>query len=90
MGLAARSVHGTATPTGFQRTIAPILERCCTKCHNPDKKKGELLMTTPEGLQAGGENARPRNGLETTAAAQIAIADILGGSQFARVKMSHR
>jgi uncharacterized membrane protein len=50
------STDGTGALTEFQRTIAPILERCCTKCHNPDKKKGELLMTTPEGLQAGGEN----------------------------------
>jgi hypothetical protein len=47
---------GTAALTEFQRTIAPILERCCTKCHNPDKKKGDLLMTTPEGLQAGGKD----------------------------------
>jgi uncharacterized membrane protein len=53
---ATPGTDGTAALTEFQRTIFPILERCCTKCHNPDKKKGELLMTTPEGLQAGGEN----------------------------------
>ncbi|HEU4419073.1 MAG TPA: c-type cytochrome domain-containing protein, partial [Planctomycetota bacterium] len=55
-GTAIPGTDGTTALTEFQRTIAPILERCCTKCHNPDKKKGELLMTTPEGLQAGGEN----------------------------------
>jgi uncharacterized membrane protein len=40
----------------FVRTIAPILERVCTSCHNPDKLKGELLLTTPAGIQKGGEN----------------------------------
>lgn len=39
----------------FERVIAPILERTCTKCHNPDKQKGELLLTTPEGIMKGGE-----------------------------------
>ncbi len=52
----AKKTGDTATRSVFQRTIAPMLERNCTKCHNPDKKKGELLMTTPEGLQMGGEN----------------------------------
>jgi uncharacterized membrane protein len=53
---AAGAGTDTAALTEFQRTIAPILERSCTKCHNPDKKKGDLLMTTPEGLQAGGKD----------------------------------
>jgi hypothetical protein len=40
----------------FATDIAPILERVCTGCHNPDKIKGELLLTTREGLDQGGEN----------------------------------
>lgn len=40
----------------FERTIRPLLERTCTGCHNPDKLKGELLLTTVEGIQQGGEN----------------------------------
>ena len=32
-----------------------MLERVCVQCHNPDKLKGELLLTTPEGVQKGGE-----------------------------------
>ena len=40
----------------FQRDIAPILERVCTQCHNPDKQKAELLLTTPEGIRKGGQN----------------------------------
>ncbi|HEX5052780.1 MAG TPA: c-type cytochrome domain-containing protein [Planctomycetota bacterium] len=53
----------TATPASsdgaaseFTRTIAPFLERTCTKCHNEDKKKGKLLLTTREGIEKGGEN----------------------------------
>ncbi len=42
--------------TVFARTIQPILERTCTKCHNPEKLKGELLLTTPDGIRKGGEN----------------------------------
>ena len=40
----------------YERTIRPMLERVCTSCHNPEKKKGELLLTTPTGIQQGGEN----------------------------------
>jgi len=42
--------------TEFERTIAPILERTCYKCHNPEKTKGELLLTTVEGIRQGGDN----------------------------------
>lgn len=47
---------GSAPAGDFARTIRPLLERTCTGCHNPDKQKGELLLTTVEGLQKGGEN----------------------------------
>lgn len=40
----------------FAATIQPILERVCTNCHNPDKQKGELLLTTVDGIRKGGEN----------------------------------
>lgn len=40
----------------YATDIVPILERVCTQCHNPDKIKGELLLTTREGLDQGGEN----------------------------------
>jgi uncharacterized membrane protein len=49
-----------ATPTApaseFERTVQPILQSRCTGCHNPEKKKGKLVLTTPEGIRAGGEN----------------------------------
>jgi uncharacterized membrane protein len=45
-----------ANATEFERTIAPILRRSCTKCHNPDKLKGELDLTTRKGIEKGGES----------------------------------
>jgi uncharacterized membrane protein len=45
-----------ANATEFEHTIAPILKRSCTKCHNPDKLKGELDLTTRAGIEKGGEN----------------------------------
>lgn len=60
------SVAGSAAPvqpdqppaatSAYLREIVPLLERTCTSCHNPDKTKGELLLTTPEGITKGGEN----------------------------------
>jgi len=45
-----------APTSEFVRTIQPFLERTCTKCHNEDKQKGELLLTTVDGIRKGGEN----------------------------------
>ena len=36
--------------------IYPIFDTRCVSCHNPDKKKGELMMHTAEALLEGGEN----------------------------------
>ena len=36
--------------------IQPILKRKCYSCHNLEKQKGGLLMSTIEGLMQGGEN----------------------------------
>jgi hypothetical protein len=40
----------------FADTIVPILRRTCIRCHDSDKQKGELLLTTVEGIRKGGEN----------------------------------
>lgn len=56
--------NGTPTPGGqpgdrpgnYVAKIAPLIEQKCAKCHNPDKKKGDLVLTTKDGLLAGGEN----------------------------------
>lgn len=40
----------------FQDVIHPILDTRCVSCHNPEKKKGELLLTSYDKLMKGGEN----------------------------------
>ena len=40
----------------FQDVIHPMLKSRCISCHNEDKMKGELLMTSFDELMKGGEN----------------------------------
>jgi uncharacterized membrane protein len=39
----------------YSDVIQPILERKCVTCHNPNKYKGELLLTDSMGLLKGGK-----------------------------------
>src|SRR6185503_6888996 len=38
----------------FQDHLLPLIENNCAKCHNPDKKKGDLDLTTYSGVLKGG------------------------------------
>jgi hypothetical protein len=40
--------------TSWQDHVRPIFENRCTNCHNPDKKKGDLDLSTYAGVMAGG------------------------------------
>ncbi len=40
----------------FNEDVRPILEQNCLGCHNPDKKKGDLDMSTKATTLAGGDN----------------------------------
>lgn len=40
----------------FEDLIQPILKGKCVQCHKESKTKGDLLMTTIEGLKQGGKN----------------------------------
>jgi len=42
-------------PLIYKDVVGRILDDKCVSCHNPNKKKGELLMTSLEGLLKGGE-----------------------------------
>jgi hypothetical protein len=42
-------------PLVYEHVVARMLDRNCVSCHNPNKKKGELLMTSLEDLRRGGE-----------------------------------
>src|SRR5687767_10280290 len=38
----------------YQDHILPLVENHCGKCHNPDKKKGDLDLSTYSGAMKGG------------------------------------
>lgn len=42
-------------PLIYHDVVARILDESCVKCHNPNKRKGELLMTNISQLLKGGE-----------------------------------
>ena len=41
----------------FRQDIQPILERKCVRCHQQDKKKGDLRIDTYEKIMEGGSDA---------------------------------
>ena len=43
-------------PLIYEDVVHRILDEHCIKCHNPNKRKGELLMTDIAGLLKGGES----------------------------------
>jgi hypothetical protein len=43
----------------FRAAVYPILEYKCAACHNDNKKKGKLSMTSAASLLAGGESGPP-------------------------------
>lgn len=40
----------------FDQIIYPIFDAKCISCHNESKRKGELMLHTPEAIMKGGEN----------------------------------
>ena len=46
----------TDSTTVFTATVEPILESKCYGCHNSRKAKGNLILTSLEGIQKGGKN----------------------------------
>jgi hypothetical protein len=45
--------HGADKPVSYYQDVVPILKRSCTGCHNPNKTKGELDITTYEAFKKG-------------------------------------
>ena len=52
-----------AAPVAFDEVRA-IFEGKCLECHNPDKTKGKLLMTSREGFLKGGESGAALIGVD--------------------------
>lgn len=42
----------------FDHVILPILENKCGSCHNPNKAKGGLILTSADGIRKGGEDGK--------------------------------
>jgi uncharacterized membrane protein len=42
----------------FDHLIQPIFEKKCISCHNPDKEKGQLLLTDAESIREGGKTGK--------------------------------
>lgn len=40
----------------FEDEVAPLLKSRCVECHNTDTRKGELNLSSPEGLLRGAES----------------------------------
>lgn len=49
----------------YEHVVQPILQEKCMTCHNPQKAKGELVMTTTELLAKGGKSGVPWDTTET-------------------------
>lgn len=58
----AKSMQPPAVPVEkaivFDDVIMPILQQKCVSCHNPDKVKGELMLTDPKSLLKGGKSGK--------------------------------
>jgi uncharacterized membrane protein len=52
-GVAPETV-ATMAPAAYADVIAPLLEARCGACHNEKRRKGRLVLVTPEGLREGG------------------------------------
>lgn len=42
----------------FDDLVMPIFEKKCVSCHNPDKIKGQLVLTDMKSILAGGKNGK--------------------------------
>lgn len=55
---AADSPAATPAKVTYQDHVLPIFRNACLNCHNPDKKKGDLDLSTYSGLTAGGGSGK--------------------------------
>ena len=57
--IAAAAVSSAAAGDGFASKVRPLLEERCLPCHGPDSQASGLVVTTVEGLLAGGARRGP-------------------------------
>ena len=49
-------VFGTPEKPNFQDDLVPVFEQSCNSCHNPDKARGGLDLTSMNAILAGGSS----------------------------------
>ena len=52
----ATSLHASPEEPNFQDDVFPLFDQSCNSCHNPDKAKGGLDLSSMPGLLAGGSS----------------------------------
>lgn len=52
----ASSLFASSEKPNFQDDLVPLFEESCNSCHNPDKAKGGLDLTSMNGILAGGSS----------------------------------
>jgi len=52
------SAHLHAAPPNYDDYIRPIFEQSCINCHNPDKQKGDLDLSTYSAAMRGGSGGK--------------------------------
>ena len=51
--LFALAISAAAAPPNFRDDVEPLFRKHCLNCHNPDKRKGDLDLTSVKALQLG-------------------------------------
>jgi hypothetical protein len=53
------ALDGSRAPAlSYDRDVQPILRKRCAGCHNAERPRGDLDMTTYAGLTAGGTSGK--------------------------------
>ena len=75
--LSSPLLFASSEKPNFQDDIIPVFEQSCNSCHNPDKARGGLDLTSMNGILAGGSSGEvalpgePDNSLVYTLAARL-------------------
>ncbi len=59
MGSTGKTTVDLSEAHVYSDLVQPILKEKCFSCHNPDKAKGELVMTDTSSFSAGGKSGKP-------------------------------
>ena len=73
-----REIQNLDSALVFNDVIFPMMKMRCTSCHNEDKMKGDLLLTSFEGIMKGGKEGKT-----------IVSGDPIKSELYHRITLSH-